>query len=252
MKLLKGVLDTKKNKNYSELLLLGDTHAGAPTFEQKKFEEMVDYCKDKNIYVIGMGDYIEAGLKTSVGDSVYKQKINVQEQTEYIIEVLKPLAKKGLLLGLLSGNHEARIEKDAGINITKNISDVLGVPYLGDSIYAMLKVGDINYRCYFTHGSTSSRLAHTKIKNIMDFGNFIRADLFGAGHTHELATFTSPVKEFNFKNKVIDTKKVYFVLTGGYLGYEGSYASMKGYPPTKIGSPKVKLFSEKFDIHISL
>lgn len=251
MKLLNRRLQNKKNKGYTELVFLGDSHAGAPTFEQEKFENMIQYCKEKKVYVVGMGDYIEAGLKTSVGDSVYKQKFDVQAQLDYITSIFTPLAEQGLLIGLLSGNHEARIEKDAGINVTKTISNILNVPYLEDNIYTILKVGGINYRCYFTHGSTMSRLPHTKMKKIMDLGNFVRADLFAMGHSHELATFTTPVKEFNLRNKTIDTKKKYFILTGGYLGYEGSYASTKGYPPTKIGSPKVKLFSNKFDIHIS-
>jgi len=35
------------------------------------------------------------------------------------------------------------------------------------------------------------------------------------------------------------------------LGYSLSYAEEKGMPPSKVGSPRVRLHADKRDVHIS-
>ena len=91
-------------KDYASIVFWGDVHAGHPQADIPKAKEMLDYCLANNIYVLGMGDFIESGTRDSIGDSVYQQKLNPQEQMEFMVEMLTPLAEAGLLLGLHVGN----------------------------------------------------------------------------------------------------------------------------------------------------
>jgi len=55
----------------------------------------------------------------------------------------------------------------------------------------------------------------------------------------------------NKKRKVIEEQKKFIILTGHFLRYDQGYAQMKGMTIGKMGSPKLKLFANKHDIHIS-
>ena len=102
VKLNRKVLQAHNNK--VSIVPFGDLHAGHPNCLWEKAKAMLDYCIKKRFYIIGMGDLLECGITGSVGDSVYTQKLNPQEQMEAVIELLQPVAEAGLLLGLHSGN----------------------------------------------------------------------------------------------------------------------------------------------------
>jgi len=241
----------KKGKDYAEVLFAGDVHLGAPNCYWDKFVDNVKYCLENNIYFVGMGDLLECSLKDSVGD-VYSQKLTPQEQVDLIIDTLSPLAKKNLILGLHCGNHELRIMKNTSLDVMGMISKTLGVTYLGYACWTLLKVNDINYRIYSTHGSAGSALPHTKMKAAIEQSFYRDADLVAYAHVHDLITCSIKKEYIDIRNRVVREEKKHIVVTGHYLGYHDSYAEIKGYPPSKTGSPKVKFFANKKDIHISI
>jgi|TARA_Y100000310_G_scaffold341663_1_gene441547 predicted phosphodiesterase len=240
------------NKEYIELVFIGDAHIGYPTSNIEKIQAMLDYIVETKTYVILMGDMIEAGLKDSIGDSVYRQKLNPQEQMEKVLEILEPSAQKGLILGMHEGNHEMRITKNTGIDITKVMARMLNVRYLGYSCWSLFTVGRIRYSLYTTHGCTGSVQEHTKLNAVVKLGKIVSSDVVAYGHSHGLASDVITRQYFDgTKNKIVEDKQ-YVVLTGSYLEWDGSYAQMKNYPISKIGSPKIKLFADRKDIHFSI
>jgi hypothetical protein len=72
------------------------------------------------------------------------------------------------------------------------------------------------------------------------------------GHLHELATHTGLYYKIDMRHARAIEHKKYYVLTGSFLDYENSYAQAKNYGPVKIGCPKIKLYKDKHDIHISV
>lgn len=241
------------NKNgIAELLFFGDLHYGHLGCDIKKAKGFLDWALKNKVYVIGMGDYIEAGLTNSIGDSVYQQELNPQKQMEYIIELFKPLADAGLLIGLHEGNHEDRILKTTSINITKIVCKMLNVPYLGYSCWSLLKVGNQNYTLYSTHGCSGSKYKHTKIKAIMDILAWIKADIVAMGHVHSIAGEPVMMQQIDLRSRTVKEDKCYAVLTGSYLKWNDTYAQNHNYPPTKLGSPKAKLNGKKRDVHFTL
>lgn len=113
-----------------------------------------------------------------------------------------------------------------------------------------IKVGNISYTIYSTHGSSSSSSPHTKIKSCIDLARSFDADCYLMGHLHSLSTHTGIFQEVK-GNQIKERKRVY-VLTGHFLDYKGSYAEMKGLQPDKQGSPRIRLNGVVKDIHISL
>ena len=250
MNLNRQRLEIKKNKDYSEIVFIGDVHYGSKQCNVDKFEKILKYCLDNELYVFCMGDMIEASSKHSVGAGVYEQ-ISPQSQIEIISDYLRPLAEKNLIIGYLTGNHEARMMKELGIDISKVICKELKIPYLGYAGWSLFYVGNQSYSVYSTHGASSATLKHTKLKSILDISKSFEADLVTMGHVHDIIIDSGEYQKVNKKRKIVDTRKAYVVITGHYYNY-GGYAQEKGYSLTKIGSPKVKLFSDKFDIHVSI
>lgn len=244
-------LEVKKDKDYAEVLMFGDLHYGSPFCDIERAEKMLDYCYDNGIYVFCMGDLLEAATRYSIGSGVYEQ-LNPNMQIEKIEAMLGDLAKKGLILGYLSGNHEERIMKETGVDISKIICRELNIPYLGAAGWNLWYVGNQSYSVYCIHGATGSKFSYTKLKAITDISHYFSADLIAHAHTHDILINSIERQTLDKQNKTIKTAKSFLVVTGHYLTYQGSYAQAKGYPPGKQGSPKVKFFSDKKDIHISV
>ena len=110
IRLNRQVLKLTKRQKFVEVVFLGDVHVGSPQCDMQRFLNMVDYCVKNHVYVILMGDLIECATKGSVGAGVYEQDSNAGDQHAWIIEILRPLAEAGLILGLHAGNHEERID----------------------------------------------------------------------------------------------------------------------------------------------
>ena len=198
-----------------------------------------------------MGDMIEAGLNTSVGDSVYMQTLNPQKQMETIVELLEPLAKAGLIIGYLCGNHEERIPKSTSIDISKIIAKQLDVPYLGYAGWSVISVNGLRYSLYCTHGSGGSRFKHTKLKKVVDMAAWIDSDIVAMGHLHSVVTEVIIKQTYDRNlNKIVE-KKQYVCITGSYIAWNKTYAEAYGFPPTKLGSPKAKLMTNKKRVYFS-
>jgi len=231
-----------------KICFFGDQHLGAGTYLADVAADVRDYCIKNKIYMIGMGDHIENATRNSVGSGVYSQKMNPQDQVDEIIEFFRPVADAGLLLGVHTGNHCERAMKDSGLDIIKLVCTALGVPYLGYTCFHHFRVGKQSYTAFTTHGATGSATLAGKINAATKTAKSKRVDIVGYAHTHELFHFAIPYEKILKRNKTVVMGDQHVFLTGGYLGYKGSYAEMKGYSPVKVGSPIVTMDSKEFKI----
>lgn len=251
MKLYKCNLKPIKKKVI--IVPFGDVHYGCLHTDIKKAKETLKWISETpGVYMIGMGDLLETGTKSSVGGSVFEQSKFLQDQLEDMVSALKPLAKKGKILGLLTGNHEKRVYNEAGLDLTKIIANELGVPYFGDGVFLKLKVGKNNYTAYATHGSSSSKLPYTQIKSVLDLARFIDCDIYMMGHMHSLQHHAQSYYKVDLKDKQVKEYDKHFLITGSYLDYFDSYAESKNLIPGKKGSPKIKLHSDNKEVRVSL
>ncbi len=247
----------KKNfsiKNNSIILCpIGDIHFGSSNCNENRFEEALDWIyKTKNAYVIGMGDYLECATRNSIGSGVYEQKEIVQEQLEKMIEYLKPIAKEGRLLGLLDGNHENRVYKETGLNVTKIMCQILNVDYLGWGVNMRLRVGEQIYKVFATHGSSGGKYISTKLNPLMKFADVYDSEIFCMGHVHDLAHVVKPYFIQDSKHMYMKEINKHFILTGAFLDFWDGYAEQKQLTPSRQGYSKIKLYSLKHLIEVKL
>jgi len=242
-------LEVKPNKDYAEVLFIGDIHLGSPQCDIQRFLKMIEYANEHKIYVFLMGDLIEMATKTSIGAGVYEQEIIGHSQYEQMVEWLKPLAQKGLLLGILRGNHEFRCYELTGVDISKAMARELSIPYLGDACWNTFSVGKEKYSVYSLHGRTGARFDGTALLALERLAVSFAADLVAMGHAHK--SISSSVVYQKTVNGMVREFKKHLLITGSYLKYDGGYAQVVGLPISKLGSPKVKFFVNRHDIHIS-
>jgi len=245
VKLIQHVFDGKEIK----IIPFGDWHLGYPTCNLKKIKGTIDYIKESNSKVILMGDLMEAGSKHSIAASWIDQEMAPQTQLETLEELLTPI--KDNILVILEGNHEFRIYQETGIKVAKILAKSLGVPYGGYSCFIRVRNDKYSYLIYAQHGNTSSRYPHTKMAACIRTSQHTEADIYLYAHTHELADLATIYRYYDSKAKIIEQKKRYFILTGHFLEYYGSYAERKDYNPGKTGVAKIKLFGDRWDIHVS-
>jgi hypothetical protein len=239
-------------KGYASLVFFGDLHYGHPQCDIERARTMLEYCKKHRVYVLLMGDLLECGLRMSIGDSVYTQKLDPQGQMESVIELIEPLVDEGLIVGIHDGNHEERITIQTGMNPTRIMAKQLRIPYLGYACWSLLRVGSQHYTLYSWHGKSGSRFKYTKLKAVMDASHYFEADVVAMAHVHDCDATTAIRQRVNMRNGTVEERKIHLLLTGSYLKYDDSYAQDSGYPPSKLGSPKAQFYAEKWDIHSSV
>jgi hypothetical protein len=252
MRLNKVNLKPVKGKDYARLMFSGDWHLGHPQCREDKIEEYLNWALKNQCYVIGMGDYLECGLTTSIGDSVYQQKLNPQAQMERAVELFTPLSKAGLLIGIHQGNHSGRILKTTSIDVCKIMAKELQVPYLGYACWNLIKVGSQNYSVYSTHGSGGARFLWTKLAKVSQLASFINADCIAHGHIHTLGTEVIIKEDIDLRKRTIRKKECRIIMTGAFLDWGNSYAESAGMPITKMGSPVMKLMADRHNLAVSV
>ena len=239
---------------------LSDLHIGAE-FDEKKFLGYRQWILDRpNAYCIMNGDIVDMATKNSIG-GVY-DTLRPKEQRKYAIEMLRPLAEAGKILGYVDGNHEYRAQKDTDEFFGETLCEILGIPdlYSPDGLFLFLNVGHdrskgeksrITYSLYMLHGWSGSRRVGGKANNLESMANSVVADIYIASHTHSKIAFSRRTLMPDTRTKSLRWKKQLFVSAGSFLDWAG-YAIKKGYNPSTLGSPRIRLDGTRHDAHCSL
>lgn len=240
---------------------IGDIHVGDKNFHgegEAKLKAYIDHiARTKNARVFLMGDIINVATRTSKSNP-FDQTMNLQEQIRYATELLMPVKDK--IIGAITGNHEARLEDSVGYNPTTAICANLGIPYFGISAVVAFKVGvgrqPTVYHGYFHHTTGGGSTVGAAINRVDKLRQIVvNADFYVGGHNHRLGVFDTQTYEIDTNHGKIRRLRQVLVDAGSYLSWNGSYAESKQYPPSKLGSPRIRLSSEKQgvkDVHVSL
>ena len=222
-----------KNGKKLNIFPVSDIHYGNPQCNVDYLEFMIDKIEktkgNKIIYM--MGDECDVAVKRQ-GNSTYQQKINVNEQIEYIVDLFKPLKKH--INGIVQSNHMARTKKEFDLDITKVIANELDIPYV-NNIYEKLKINGKPYLVYGTHGNKTSQQLHLMMGQVQRQTEHIDGNLFLYGHAHYTATWSQPkISSEGYKRK-------HYVLCGHMLDYKDSYAEIMGLKPNPAGFVKIQV-----------
>lgn len=224
---------------------LGDIHKGASTHDRAMWRQWLSYLRERGIAsLLGTGDFLNTAIIGSKSD-VYDERMTVGEAKRELREELRALAEAGRIDALAPGNHEDRITRATGDCPIMDICDSLAVPYISAAALLVYTVGNVEYEVYIRHGSGSGQSLATLAKS----GGVIRADIYVTGHTHRQAVTADDY--FVRHGGHVRRDKRYFVSSGSFLGYE-KYAAQRGYPPSRLGAPRIFLDGRRWDVHISI
>ena len=186
-----------------------------------------------------MGDQLEVATKSSIGAGIFESNLTIDGQLDRCIELFTPYSD--LIDGIIEGNHEARIYKGTGIDITKRLSMALNAPYLKHSGMIKYNVGVQRYMINAWHGSKSGNTsAGSAMNNCIEMADKCVADVYAMGHTHRL--MTSSRKFIVPKTVNLEEITQHFVLTGSSVDYDESYAEELNYTRQSMGYAVLKLF----------
>lgn len=232
-----------------KIIPVADIHWGATFCDEEKLNRYIDWLlKDKNSYVILLGDLIECASRYSVGSGVYDQK-KPQQQAIEIIEKLKPIRHKLLLY--CSGNHEWRTYTQLGFDIGYFIAQQLNVLYFNEPAFVDITFADYTFTFYCWHGRSNAKTEGGKLNAALyplSFTEFCH--FYISGHVHDKSGKDKERIVRSVERCTLERKKQYVIITGSFLDYFDTYASKSGYPPPS-GGTTVAILYENGDYRIT-
>ena len=244
-----------------EIHPMADLHIGDPQSDYKSILERIEYIrKTPNAYCILDGDLMDTAIASSIGDT-YSANLQPMEQLKQCVKIFEPIKDK--ILAVLPGNHENRVYKSDGIDLTEIMCSQLGIPEKYSPTTALLfirfgkaqKHGRTNarqfYTVYVTHGSGGGRREGGKVNRLADLASIVDADIYIHAHTHLPLVFKESFFRVSGSNSSVALVDKLFVNTAASLNY-GGYGDRIGYKPASKQSPVIYLNGLKHDMWAKL
>lgn len=240
-----------------EIYPMSDLHIGDSQCDYKSILERIEYIKNTpNAYCILDGDLMDTAIASSIGDT-YAANLMPMEQLKHCATIFEPIKDK--ILAVLPGNHENRVYKSDGLDITEILCAQLGIPERYSPTTALLFVrfgkGFHNrrqlYTIYCTHGSGGGRREGGKVNRLADLAAIVDADIYIHAHTHLPVVFRESFFRVSGSNSSVAPAEKLFINTAASLNY-GGYGDKAGFKPASKRSPVLYLNGTKHDMYAKL
>jgi hypothetical protein len=254
-----------------EIVVVCCLHIGHKAFDYKRAKKWRDWIlADPNRYAVNLGDDMENAVP---GDEehnsmMWDSNMHPEEQYRKAAEFWEPVASAKKLLITHDSNHAWRSEAKTGISIAKNLNVFLqglttkhkttdpqpdASPRWGHwQALTKLNIGKQVYLVHSWHGVGSGCTPEASLRKCRSMAVTHRADLFVMGHSHQRIAWSDNYMVHAGNGLEAQERQRMFAVTGGYLGWHGTYAERKGLPPNRRGSVVVKLGVKEWDIKTSI
>lgn len=250
MKIIK--IDLPSDWEELELYPLFDWHIGDRMSDTFLIEATLKRIMETpNAMCILGGDIMDTAIASSVGDT-YGAHIQPMEQLKLCVNLFEPLAKAGKIAAILPGNHEGRVYRSDGIDITAMMAAQLGLShrYSETTVLLFIRFGlesrrasegrKLVYSVFASHGNGGGSKAGGKINRLSDMAQVIDSDIYMCGHTHLPAVFREGYYRVSKNNNSIQYVDRLFVNAAAALNY-GGYGEKAGFKPASKKSPVIYL-----------
>lgn len=233
-------------------LHIGDEHSKADEIARRINQIKEDPCG----LCICNGDLLNTATKTSVSD-IYSEQLSPMQQMQAAVDLLRPIADK--IIAVTAGNHENRIYRADGIDITRLVCRELGIEekYHPAGVLVFLRFGeraattqhkDRNprqwYSIYATHGSGGGRKEGAKAIRLADMAAIVDADVYIHSHTHLPMVMKNSFYRVDSSNCCARWTEKLFVNTAAALEY-GGYGQSMEFKPSSYSNPVIHLEARK-------
>jgi hypothetical protein len=251
LKVLKKDITTDLDHIY--IVPLSDFHLGDPLFDREKLQGYVDWILNTpNAYTIINGDVFDCAIMGSKGNP-YDAVMTVQAAKKVAKEILYPIRDR--ILGVTTGNHERRIYKATGNDVSEDLAMMLDVEDLYDAFGLIIHIvinEQTSYVIYVKHGAGGGKTQAYRLKKLKELADIVKdADIYLIGHVHDVLTFSLNPYFIDTETGAKKQMKQTYVSSGSYLNY-GGYAEDLNFEPGKMGSPRLRLNTEHKDCHVSI
>lgn len=249
--------DYPNDWEYANIYILADLHIGDKHAVLEEVERRInEVAQDPCGLCILNGDLMNTALKNSVSD-IYGETLKPMQQITDMVEMLRPIA--GKVIGVTAGNHENRVYRNDGIDITRIACRELGIEdkYCPDGVLVFLRFGtrgghgrhkDKNpaqwYTIYATHGSGGGRKEGAKAIRLADMASIVDTDVFIHSHTHLPMLMKQRYYRVSPGNCSVHSVERLFVNTGATLGY-GGYGQAQEFKPASLATPVIHLLADR-------
>ena len=243
-----------------EIHSMADLHIGDSMCDFKSIMERIEYIRTtSNAYCILDGDLMDTAIASSIGDT-YGANLQPMEQLKQCAKIFEPIKDK--ILAVLPGNHENRVYKSDGLDMTEIMCSQLGIAnrYSPTTALLFIRFGKMSshahnrkqlYTVYVTHGSGGGRREGGKVNRLADLASIVDADIYIHAHTHLPLVFKESFFRVSGSNSSVALVDKLFVNTAAYLNY-GGYGDRMGYKPSSKKSPVIYLHGLKHDMWAKL
>lgn len=238
MEEIKPIKINLEEDNNIQIYVLSDMHIGDANADLPTLKKIIEHIKNTpNMYVILLGDILNTALKTSKSD-IYSETLNVMDAQKLALQLLLPIKDK--IVAMTPGNHENRVWKEVGIDLSLWLAEKLEVQdrYRNNNIALTIQFGsDVNgnpfrLNIFGQHGAYGGgRRLGAAMNALEDLDGIVgNADIYIRAHTHQPIQGSRNIFLFDDKGNIHRRTKYYFN-SPSVLNY-GGYAAEKGYKPT--------------------
>lgn len=243
-----------------EIHPMADLHIGDNMCDFKSVMDRIEYIRTTpNAYCILDGDLMDTAVASSIGDT-YGANLQPMEQLKQCVKIFEPIKDK--IIAVLPGNHENRVYKSDGIDMTEIMCSQLGIPekYSPTTALLFIRFGTQGgkhhhrpqlYTGYVTHGSGGGRREGGKVNRLADLASIVDADFYIHAHTHLPLVFKESFFRVNSCCSSVSLVDKLFVNTAASLNY-GGYGDKAGFKPASKKSPVIYLDGLKHDLWAKL
>ncbi len=263
-------LKTRGSVDHIELVSMCCAHFGHVACDRKRLLGWRDWImRGQNRFVFNLGDDMENAIP---GDEVHNSMMwdsDKHPADQYIeaAEFWKPLAEAGKLLLTHDSNHAWRTEAKTGRSVARELNVFLQAQSLDRAESAPLpdvsprwgqwqaltriRAGRQEYTIHSWHGSGSGSTPEAALRKCRGQEVFHQADVYLMGHAHQPIAWGKDINVFSSNGVDAAARQRWFGVTGGFLGWHGTYAERAGYGPNRRGAIVIKLGVKRWDIKIT-
>ena len=259
-----------RNGDKFSIYPFSDSHLGAKESAEQTLSHTIQECAALGRFglAVGVGDWLDCIVKNDKrfrmnGLAGWVEPSNIiDSQRRHCTDIFRPLVEAGQLIAIGSGNHEEAIHNHHDDDITRNICRDLHTPYAGYTAFIILKfhnvVSGVTHirKIHSWHGAGAAQSAGARLNRLISLVNDIEADIYLMGHLHAMTAHTPD------RLKVDDYGHIHSIrlaatITGSWLKtydqpetgviLDPTYGEEKGYKPSRIGCPIIRIDPEKFE-----
>lgn len=244
------------------VLPLADTHIGDRHCDIGLVKDTIQrIAETDDMYTILDGDLMNTAIAGSKSD-FYHETMSPSDQLNECVEIFSTLGEKGKILAVLPGNHEERIGRSVGVDMTELFCRQLGIEdrYSPTSALVFLRFGanakkgrnyKIVYSIYVNHGRGGGRRMGGKLNALEDMARIVTADVYLMGHTHQPAVFRN-AHYIATPQCTISKREQVFVNTASFLDWDGGYGDRLGYVPNSKKMPVIRLDPTEHHVMVTI